>query len=554
MKKILAVILMLVAVGNLSFAADITRERPKYNGHFFDLTNTIPQELGQRLDGYADSLLENLDIDYVIAVVPELEGKTVEGFAAEVFSNWQVGKLTKGQKGVLILIAKKEQKIKIEVGYDLEHIYTDIYVGQTERALLKDFLEQADWERGFFSTMENFFGRAEDMAAKGVDSRDVKGSAQKYWSGGAGVSGVFDLGSALSKPLPQEPQDIREHFGPQPAPGLAFERYMELCGRGITDHTMDIYTDASKRFFSNWPVAAGQYRAEAGHFSNKPYIVYENGKYAVVMIEDINDPDVLRKHNPYFFKKGPKGWQVDIDAMAHSMIMARAFDWYFAGTNHPYMFPFVERYFLKWPCALYPLDGQKAYLGFTYENFDQSKQAWYVKPEFESPALQAGVKPEGGYLISIDGVEITQKYQDWGMMKNYQPEQIVQIEMIQSGIKKTIPVKLMKLKSIKEWKGGAVFKKKPGDPWLGVWFGVALREERPNFDYYWYALEVIPGSPMDKAGLKAGDCFGLQGLDDLLDNGQAKPGDSHQILISRNGKTQEATVVLDQWQPGKEGL
>ncbi len=62
--------------------------------------------------------------EIVVATIPTLGGDTIENFANKIFSEWGVGK--KGQdNGALILIARDEREVRIEVGYGLEPVLTD---------------------------------------------------------------------------------------------------------------------------------------------------------------------------------------------------------------------------------------------------------------------------------------------------------------------------------------------------------------------------------------------------------------------------------------------
>ena len=98
----------------------------------------------------------------------------------------------------MILIAKKEQKTKVEVGYDLEPIYTDLYVGQVEREILTEFFEQAIWDKGFLATIESFTFRIfnNDLTREVKEIASPLGGDLDYYSQGAGASHVFDFGSA----------------------------------------------------------------------------------------------------------------------------------------------------------------------------------------------------------------------------------------------------------------------------------------------------------------------------------------------------------------------
>ena len=63
-------------------------------------------------------------IQLVVATVPSLGGEEIEPYANELFRAWKLGEANKNN-GVLLLIAPKERRVRIEVGYGLEGTLTD---------------------------------------------------------------------------------------------------------------------------------------------------------------------------------------------------------------------------------------------------------------------------------------------------------------------------------------------------------------------------------------------------------------------------------------------
>ncbi|RKY82813.1 hypothetical protein DRQ11_13975, partial [candidate division KSB1 bacterium] len=205
--QLFIVIWMVFGAGDKIFSSFISPKRPRIDKYCFDFAKVLDRDLVREINIQGQALKNTFDIDFVVVIVPSLDGRDIVEYTAELFSNWKIGKNTKGRKGLLILIALKEQKVKIEVGYDLEHIFTDLYVAQVEREMLKEFLEQADWQKGFLATIENFVERIYKMYEKGQDVREVSSEIKiEYYSGGAGAQTVFDFGKALRTPPPQTSQ------------------------------------------------------------------------------------------------------------------------------------------------------------------------------------------------------------------------------------------------------------------------------------------------------------------------------------------------------------
>jgi len=536
----------------------IISKRPQGDKYCFDFTGVVPAKIVDDVNDEGAGLKKALDIDFVIAVIPSLEGNAITEYAADLFSKWQIGKDTQGKKGILILIAMKEQQIKIETGYDLEKVYTDAYIGQVEREMLKEFLEQADWERGFLATIENFVERAYRMQKKGVDIKEA-GSMQgsDYYSGGAGAKTVFDFGAALKKPLPQTPRELRDYFGAQPTPALAFQRYMEFDARDMNDYTVDLFSDASKEFFSHWRTSSGQRRAEAEASSGKTYIAKVKDKFAVLMAPANTSINEFICQPPYFFIRSEKGWQIDINSMGRSLIFGGP-SWHFLSTAHPYMFAFKE-YLIKMN-RCYPLNGQKAFLGLTYPLWDNQGGGFKISPEWDSPTKRAGIEDDD-ILISIDGEKITKEYQDWEMMKRYKPGDVVDVAVMRNG--KKINFKVV-LEEVKTYLDEFPYVRKEGDPWTGFYFGYSQPYERDIEDVQLSVLEVVENSPADRAGFKAGDLIyyvpgsqdkhvGFSDYKNLLK--RVKPTDKVKLKVLRNLKDRlELILEIGSYSQGKEGF
>jgi tetratricopeptide (TPR) repeat protein len=60
----------------------------------------------------------------VILTLASLQSASIEKFSLAVFNYWRLGQLAKNN-GVLLLVAANEHKVRIEVGYGLEHLLTN---------------------------------------------------------------------------------------------------------------------------------------------------------------------------------------------------------------------------------------------------------------------------------------------------------------------------------------------------------------------------------------------------------------------------------------------
>ncbi len=116
---------MLLVAGSLAAATDL----PKYNGPVNDLAGVLSrsdvQQLDRRITAYRDSTGNEIGV----LIVPTLGNNSLDNYAHDVFAAWGIGKKGK-DNGVLFLVAIKEHKARIEVGYGLEAELTDLESGR----------------------------------------------------------------------------------------------------------------------------------------------------------------------------------------------------------------------------------------------------------------------------------------------------------------------------------------------------------------------------------------------------------------------------------------
>ncbi|WP_026607306.1 TPM domain-containing protein [Methylocapsa acidiphila] len=114
-----AAVAFLAAVG-LAFAYDF----PPLSGRVVDQAGVIPAATRSALDGKLAELEAKSGIQLVVATVNSLEGDEIEPYANALFRAWKLGEAKKNN-GALILVAPKEHRVRIEVGYGLEGTLTD---------------------------------------------------------------------------------------------------------------------------------------------------------------------------------------------------------------------------------------------------------------------------------------------------------------------------------------------------------------------------------------------------------------------------------------------
>jgi uncharacterized protein len=101
------------------------------------------------LKAYFDSTSNQI----VVLTVESLEGLKLEDYAQAVFKNWGIGNKD-SNNGLLLLVAKKERKIKIEVGYGFEEILPDAFCARVVDEYILPYFKEERYYRGLMSGLE----------------------------------------------------------------------------------------------------------------------------------------------------------------------------------------------------------------------------------------------------------------------------------------------------------------------------------------------------------------------------------------------------------------
>jgi len=119
--------ILLFALLFLSYLAYGDTAIPTFSQRIVDTTHTLTETqlkaLEQKIIQYENVKKDGAQI--AVLMIPTLSDEPIENYAVRVFEKWKIGK--KGNdNGILLLIAKNDHRIRIEVGYGLEGDLPDL--------------------------------------------------------------------------------------------------------------------------------------------------------------------------------------------------------------------------------------------------------------------------------------------------------------------------------------------------------------------------------------------------------------------------------------------
>lgn len=118
---------LIAAVFGLATAADADEFRvPPLRGAVNDTAGLLSAATRRNLESALRTLHEGGGTQLAVLTLPSLSGLSIEQASIRVADEWKLG-TEKRDDGVLLLIARKERQIRIEVGQGLEGVLTDAY-------------------------------------------------------------------------------------------------------------------------------------------------------------------------------------------------------------------------------------------------------------------------------------------------------------------------------------------------------------------------------------------------------------------------------------------
>ena len=142
MKTVCVIVLMLL-LPQLACAVEV----PQLRGRVNDYANMLSPAASQRLEQTLADFESSDSTQIVILTINSLEGESLEEYAIKVAEAWRIGQ-TRLDNGAILLIARQERKVRIEVGRGLEGVLTDLVSGRIIRGDISPHFKKNDYDTG----------------------------------------------------------------------------------------------------------------------------------------------------------------------------------------------------------------------------------------------------------------------------------------------------------------------------------------------------------------------------------------------------------------------
>jgi uncharacterized protein len=163
---------------------------PRLEARVTDRTGTLDATSRQRLESRLEAVERSRGAQIAVLLLPTTQPETIEQFGIRLAEAWKIGH--KGaDNGIIIIVAKNDRKMRIEVGYGLEGPIPDAIAKRIIAERMAPRFKQGDFAGGLIDAVEALDaaigGPAATTVAAGtaaVQAAPADGGAELEYNGG----------------------------------------------------------------------------------------------------------------------------------------------------------------------------------------------------------------------------------------------------------------------------------------------------------------------------------------------------------------------------------
>ena len=133
---------------------------PNLTGHVIDQTGTLTREQHDYLEHLLTNFESKKGSQVVVLIISSTQPETIEQFGIKVADRWKVGR-NKIDDGVILLVAKNDHALRIEVGYGLEGVLSDVVSKRIIANVIIPHFKQQDFYGGIMAGVVSIIGTIE---------------------------------------------------------------------------------------------------------------------------------------------------------------------------------------------------------------------------------------------------------------------------------------------------------------------------------------------------------------------------------------------------------
>src|SRR5437867_5977173 len=129
------------------FSFGLALEVPPLRGRINDYASMIQPDKARELESRLSDFERDTGHQVAVLTIPSLKGDALEDFSIRVAENWKIGQKS-FDNGAILLVAQKEHKLRIEVGYGLEGVLPDAIANRIINEIIVPHFRENDYSGG----------------------------------------------------------------------------------------------------------------------------------------------------------------------------------------------------------------------------------------------------------------------------------------------------------------------------------------------------------------------------------------------------------------------
>ncbi len=199
MRRVLAAAAVLAALALPARALEV----PFLTGRVVDDAHLLDAGSASRLEAVLRGYEKKTGRQLVVLTLPSLDGEPLEDFSIKVARTWKLGRKGKDD-GILLLVARDDRQVRIEVGYGLEGDLPDALCGRIIRGVIVPRFRAGDYPGGIAAGVNAIIGTLAGSYSPPSDAPPFHPGRNEFAAMGAaqkllmsafvfGILGVFEF-------------------------------------------------------------------------------------------------------------------------------------------------------------------------------------------------------------------------------------------------------------------------------------------------------------------------------------------------------------------------
>jgi len=190
---LIVIIYLSLVTASYAVIPPIPQKPPQY---VVDLADIIENDVEIRLNGHLKELEQKTTAQVVVLTLLSLEGESLEDFSiSTAHDKWKLGQKGK-DNGVLIVIVLKDKKYRFEIGYGLEGVLPDSFIGSIGRNYFVPYFQKGDYTGGIYAgtlAVINRIASSGGVEISGMPKHGTGINPERYPRGGGILRTIFVL-------------------------------------------------------------------------------------------------------------------------------------------------------------------------------------------------------------------------------------------------------------------------------------------------------------------------------------------------------------------------